>query len=245
MIHLDDERLVDLALGTTAESAEDAHISGCATCAACLTSLAETIALTRGSGETVLVDPPPRVWDSIQAELRSDSSSATVTSLESRRERRARRPRSGLPTAWLVAAASVLGVVLGVGGTTLANRVGGEPQPADFTVASASLAPLDSPQAQGVASLVDRDGGLHLTLPALELDPGDGYLEVWLINRDLARMISVGVIPNDATDVVLPISQQLIDEGYVIVDISREPFDDQPAHSGHTLVRGELDGLDA
>jgi hypothetical protein len=39
---------------------------------------------------------------------------------------------------------------------------------------------------------------------------------------------------------VLPVSQQLIDEGYVIVDISREPFDDQPAHSGQTLVRGEL-----
>ena len=53
-------------------------------------------------------------------------------------------------------------------------------------------------------------------------------------------MISIGVIPVDATEVVLPVPQRLIDEGYVIVDISREPFDDQPAHSGETLVRGEL-----
>ena len=74
----------------------------------------------------------------------------------------------------------------------------------------------------------------------MDLDPGDGYLEVWLINRDLTRMVSVGVIPADAPQIVLPISQELIDEGYVIVDISREHFDDQPAHSGETLVRGEL-----
>ena len=25
------------------------------------------------------------------------------------------------------------------------------------------------------------------------IDPGNGYLEVWLINKDLKRMVSVGV----------------------------------------------------
>ncbi len=241
MTHVTDERIVDLALGEPAEAPEDAHIGGCPACSASLQSLHETIALTRGSGDVVLVDPPPTVWQSIQAELHAASAPATVTSLDERR----RRPRGGLPTAWLLAAASVLGVVLGVGGTTLASRIGAEPDPSETTVASASLAPLDSAETQGVASLVDRDGGLRLDLPAMDLDPGEGYLEVWLINRDLTRMISVGVIPTDATEIVLPISQQLIDEGYVIVDISREPFDDQPAHSGQTLVRGQLDQLDA
>lgn len=236
MTHLDDERIVDLALGAPAETREDAHITGCSTCAATLESLHETIALTRSGEPIVLVDPPPTVWQSIQTELHATSTPATVTSLDERRRRR----RGGLPTAWLLAAASVLGVVLGVGGTTLAARIGAQPEPSEVTVAAASLAPLDSPETQGVASLVDRDGALRLDLPAMDLDPGEGYLEVWLINRDLTRMISVGVIPGDATELVLPISQQLIDEGYVIVDISREPFDDQPAHSGETLVRGEL-----
>ncbi len=37
-----------------------------------------------------------------------------------------------------------------------------------------------------------------------------------------------------------PISQSLIDEGYVIVDISRERFDDAPTHSGDSLLRGHL-----
>ena len=243
MTHLDDERIVDLALGAPAEAAEHTHITLCATCAATFDSIGDTITLTRTIDEGVLVEPPPSVWDAIQAELQPSASAAAssgtapVTSLESRRHR---RTRSGTPAAWLLVAAGVLGIVLGVGGASLANRIGGESDPAQTTVASASLAPLDSTDPQGVATLVDREGGLRLDLPAMDLDPGDGYLEVWLINRDLTRMISVGVIPGDATEIVLPVSQELIDEGYVIVDVSREPFDDQPAHSGETLVRGEL-----
>lgn len=244
MTHLDDDRIVDLALGAPAGAGEDAHVATCDACGASLRSLRQTVALTRHSQDVVLVEPPPRVWDAIQAELRTAGGTATVTSLESRREMRARsstpRSRVGLPTAWLLAAASVLGIILGVGGTTLANRVGGAPDPAQVTVASASLAPLDSPQTQGVASLVDSGGGLRLDLPAMELDAGEGYLEVWLINRDLTRMISIGVIPSDTGEIVLPVSQRLIDEGYVIVDISREAFDDKPQHSGQTLARGTL-----
>jgi len=32
----------------------------------------------------------------------------------------------------------------------------------------------------------------------------------------------------------------MLDEGYRIVDISREQFDDDSTHSGDSLVRGEL-----
>jgi hypothetical protein len=260
MIHLDDERIVDIALHTaTAETRERAHLDGCPRCAALLESLTDTMLLTRTSDPGLLVDPPPRVWESIQAEIRSDSRShlasadgesgtghprtvgapaappGGVTSLESRR----RRPPASRPMGWLLAAACVVGIVLGVGGATVASRLGG-PAATETTVATADLAPLDSPATLGVASLVDHDGGLRLDLSASDLDPEDGYLEVWLINRDLTRMVSIGVLPADADQIVLPVSQRLIDEGYVIVDISREPFDDQPGHSGATLVRGEL-----
>ena len=248
MTHLDDDRIVDLALGEPSEPGEQAHLLTCRTCTATREAFETTLVRTRSAGQVVLQDPPPRVWQAIQAELHPATTNgsdavadlapppATVSSLEERRGRR----RAGLPTAWLLAAASVVGIVLGVGGTTLANRIGVDPEPSQVTVASASLAPLDSPQTQGVATLVDADGGLRLDLPAMQLDAGTGYLEVWLINRDLTRMISIGVIPTDAEQVDLPVSQRLIDEGYVIVDISREPFDDKPAHSGQTLVRGEL-----
>lgn len=253
--HLSDDRLVDLTLGAPADPTEDDHLVDCATCSEAHSALLTTVSVTRRARPETLVAPPPRVWDAIQSEIDSgsvagtareddagpltespgDGSPAPVTRIGDRRAR-----RTQLPVTWLLAAACVLGILLGVGGTTLATRLGGEPAPSEVTVASASLAPLDSPQTMGVASLVDRDDGLRLDVPDLSLDPGEGFLEVWLINRDLTRMISIGVLPVDATGVVLPVSQRLIDEGYVIVDISREPFDDEPAHSGDTLVRGEL-----
>ncbi|MGO4602380.1 hypothetical protein [Terrabacter sp. 2YAF2] len=37
-----------------------------------------------------------------------------------------------------------------------------------------------------------------------------------------------------------PVTQGLIDQGYVIVDISKEQFDDKPAHSGDSLLRRQL-----
>jgi hypothetical protein len=271
MTHLTDERLVDLALGLPADESESEHLTTCPTCAAVYAGVADTVSLTRTIDSTVLVAPPARVWEAIQAQIRTegtapplsesvtdepvraelsrrglsgdesagDESEGTVTSL-SGRHRRGRRSVSALPGAWLLAAACVLGIVLGVGGAALAGRMATEPAPSETTVATADLTPLDSPTTQGSAALVDRPDGLDLSVSAAGLDPGEGYLEVWLINRDLTRMVSVGVLPSDATEIVLPVSQDLIDEGYVIVDISREQFDDKPAHSGDTVVRGEL-----
>lgn len=246
MTHLTDDRLVDIALGSPGDVLETEHLSTCADCAAVRDGVADTISLTRAGESAELVDPPDRVWEAIRAEIWAEESAPApeaappgVTSLSDRREQRERR-RTGRPMTWLLAAACVLGIVLGVGGATLAGRLGTAPEPTETTVATVELTPLDSPDRQGSAALVDRDDGLNLSVSTTGLDPGDGYLEVWLINRDLTRMISVGVLPADATTILLPVSQDLIDEGYVIVDISREPFDDQPAHSGKTLVRGEL-----
>lgn len=53
-------------------------------------------------------------------------------------------------------------------------------------------------------------------------------------------MVSLGVLPQGTSNRSYPVPQSLLDEGYVIVDISREPLDDQPAHSGDSIVRGTL-----
>ena len=63
---------------------------------------------------------------------------------------------------------------------------------------------------------------------------------MWLINKDLSRMVSVGVLEPDERSQSFTIPQELLDEGYVIVDISREGFDDAPQHSGDSVVRGTL-----
>ena len=71
-------------------------------------------------------------------------------------------------------------------------------------------------------------------------DPANGYIEVWLINRDGKRMVSVGVLGWPGAPGSFSISRKLLDEGYVVVDISQEQFDGHPEHSGQSLVRGTL-----
>ena len=63
---------------------------------------------------------------------------------------------------------------------------------------------------------------------------------MWLINKDLKRMVSVGVLQPGEPAQSFAIPQPLLDQGYVIVDISREKFDGSPAHSGDSLHRGKL-----
>ena len=148
-------------------------------------------------------------------------------------QRRSGRGRAVSWGAGLLAAAS-----LAVG--LLAGRAIWQPDPAPQPVAQVPLTTLDTKQDEGEASVVRTGEGLDLTVTtATPLDAGDGYLEVWLLNADGKRMVSVGVLaPGDQGS--FPISKSLIDEGYVIVDISREQFDDSTAHSGDSLLRGKL-----
>lgn len=114
-----------------------------------------------------------------------------------------------------------------------------ETAPPGATVAQVELDTLDTGQRLGEAALVRSDSGLSLQIATTRaFDPGDGYLEVWLINADGKRMVSVGIL--EARSSRFPISQDLLDQGYVVVDISREPFDTRPEHSGDSLLRGTL-----
>ncbi len=138
-----------------------------------------------------------------------------------------------------VASAAAAGLVVGAVGGRLVD--GTEPDEAAVTVASTTLDTLDTRQARGTADVLRDADGVNLAVHTDPLDPPqDGYLEVWLINEDLQRMVSVGVLRPEASEQRFPIPQELLDEGYVIVDISREGFDDSPEHSGDSVVRGSL-----
>jgi anti-sigma-K factor RskA len=107
-------------------------------------------------------------------------------------------------------------------------------------VSEVALSTLDTRQREGEATVVRAGDGLDLRVETdRPLDAGNGYLEVWLLNADGKRMVSVGVLrPGESG--TFPITQKLIDEGYVVVDISKEQFDDLPTHSGDSLLRGRL-----
>ena len=170
------------------------------------------------------------------------------SSLERRRDRREReadrRPRLIGWAAGLAAAGLVVGLLTGraLWNGPVAPPAAAQTTTSATTVSQVSLSTLDAndPQRMGEAAVVRTAGGYQLSIDTSKpIDAGNGYLEVWLINRDLKRMVSIGVLRGSGV-ASFPISQKLIDEGYVVVDISRQKFIESNAHSGDSVMRGVL-----
>ncbi|WP_434743120.1 anti-sigma factor [Micromonospora sp. SH-82] len=257
MQHLDHGRLVFLALGESeADTDEATHLDTCAPCRGEVESLRHVAGLgtsTRSLRE--LPAPPEALWQGILADVReAEATPAGAGSVRRRPPAEADAPTgtgSALPPApgahsrwrrWVTtgvtaAAAALLGVV----GTLVVVRSGeGTTDPAGEQVVLAT-APLAAygptpPQARGEARVFD-DGRLHLHVANLPEVPG--YYEVWLINPTNGRMFSVGVL-GAGSDVLLPLPPTVDLTEYSVVDISAERFDDDPGHSGDSLLRGVL-----
>jgi anti-sigma-K factor RskA len=243
MRHADPDELAGLVLdrdGAPAELAD--HVATCDDCAALADALAVTLGLARTS--VPLVAPPARVrqnvLDALVAERPAPVTAApgqptdTVTSLDTRRSRR-------VPW-WTTLVAAAAALVLGVGLGALVNRDGAE-TPGEGTgqvLMAADLSALDRPEGRGTAEAVSTgsDDVLTIRVRASKV-AGDGLREVWLINLDGKRMVSLGFLASGETG-EFEVPARLMDEGYRIVDISDEPDDGDPTHSGVSLARGEL-----
>ncbi|WP_406829773.1 anti-sigma factor [Pedococcus sp. KACC 23699] len=250
MSHPDEETLAGLAFGDPDVPAPDVdHVSTCPSCSATVAELRRVVAVVAASPTQLdLTSPPDGLLDRIEAQIDDDQQEAGRSVLHpAEGPRVAPAPhnsievaarRRWMPAAWAGGAAAA-GIAIGL---LAGYAVWNEPAaPAAVEVANTRLDTLDTRQWQGTATLVRDHGHESLTVNTQRLDPGSGYLEVWLINRDGKRMVSLGVLRADGRS-SFPVTQQLIDEGYVVVDISKEAFDDKPAHSGDSLLRGTLAG---
>jgi hypothetical protein len=113
-------------------------------------------------------------------------------------------------------------------------------------VLAAPLTPVDgAPPASGAAEVVAATGddavpSLRVTVSGLPAVPG--YHGVWLIDADTGEMVALGVLPGSAGDAsgsfALPEGLDL--STYDLVDVSDEPLDGDPTHSGVSLLRGTL-----
>lgn len=107
-------------------------------------------------------------------------------------------------------------------------------------VAETTLDPLSGAGASGRAT-VREDGGTRVLEVALQAPPlADAYYEVWLMETNAQLMVPVGVL--HAGDTALPLPDRLDLAAHPLVDVSVEPLDGHPEHSGLSVARGQLPG---
>ncbi|MBF0672699.1 MAG: anti-sigma factor [Salinibacterium sp.] len=245
MQHLDAERLSLLALGEHAAGPEQSHLDTCDQCALDLAELEYTVAVgrsTAGLGE--LETPPEVVWDRIAQELelaRAPGSAPAPTDAALDHDDPVGGAHSMVPRrrrrAMFALAASVAALGL-IGGGTWAALQAQQPT----RVAAATLDAFPShPDAAGEAVVVETsDGARQVRVQLDDSESDEGYKEVWLITGDASALVSLGVMEGAEADFTVPEGLDLSE--YVLVDVSLEPDDGDPSHSGNSIVRGELSG---
>jgi hypothetical protein len=243
------------------------HLAECPVCRAEVEAFRYTAELIRDNdARDALPAPGPHVWDAIAAELgfadggRADADAAersTVTRDAGKpgsadnsalrsvavtsggapvdlAERRRRRSR------WMPAAAAlVVGAALGAGAIAITDR-SEQPDPTQIE-ATAPLGPVpggpltDPTGTLGRAELVTVDGAQRVVVNTDRLPAIPGAYEVWLFGAD-GKMVALGSLQAGRGEFTVP--QGIDTSEYRTVDISDEPADGVPTHSGISVVRG-------
>jgi hypothetical protein len=218
------------------------HLAECARCAEEMVALTRAAAVGRstfGAGE--LSTPDPRVWSRIVEELAIVSEPVAPVAPTTTRVPPlapaavvALRPRR---RGMLALVAAVVAVILvgGGGAAWLTLR----PTP-DTVLATATLQAFpDWRGATGTATVDKRPDGtrvIKVTCQSGVLKAG--YREVWLITADAKRLVSLGNLRGTTGSFVIPAGVDI--SRYDLVDVSDEPYDGNPDHSGDSIVRGKL-----
>lgn len=253
MSHLDPDRLSLIALGETATAEERAHLDVCDECALELAELEYTVVVGRSTvalGD--LQAPPERVWDRIAAEVKLGAAEGSAPDTDDGMpgaagaasafvEDAPRAPDAEKPATrrrgirLLFALAASLALIVAVVGTWNFVR---QPEPVELASATLDAFPAH-PGASGSAVVVEKpDGERQVEVDLDDGEQGDGFREVWLIKADASALVSLGVLKGSTGVFEVPDDIDLRE--YVLVDISLEPEDGDPDHSGDSIVRGEL-----
>ncbi|MGV8978811.1 MAG: anti-sigma factor [Cellulomonas sp.] len=266
MQHPEPEELALAALGEPLDGATRDHLISCEECREEVASYTATVSVGRAvaaDGSDTLIAPPPQVWRQIVVELglsteiepgeiRLASPADTlgtggtepehapavteVTTLRSRSDRFASGSKLRPTIRWIVAAAAA-GVIVGGGGATWwADR--STPAPAVMEAAALEALPgwTGATGAAKVEVAADGTRSLVVTLGGAKSEAG--YHAVWLIDKGVTKLVSVGVLDGSTGTFALPPGLDLGE--YPVVDISQQHFNGNPAHSGDSIVRGIL-----
>jgi len=204
----------------------------------------------RGDRSIDLVTPPldgvtPDPPDQDHAEASATTRQATLRAVPGARSPTP-RPTDPVPAArrwprWAAPVAALfIGAALGAGVLIAAqNRADSVTVEATAPLTPVPGGPLRGQAGQwGTAELVVTNQGQQVRVTASDLPsmPGTSY-QVWLFGND-GRMVSLGSLDQGQGQFTVP--DDISTQEYRTVDISDEPPDGNPAHSGISMVRGSF-----
>lgn len=198
-----------------------------------LAALARTLSLS----DTHLDTPPDDLWPAIERRVAAGEHAGInhplVPGDAARSRSRARRLYLTLGAAAAIVAA-LIGLVAFVAGDN--GLPGTRIEEVALTNKGLEVAGAGR---SATATLVRTDDGTYALdiaksdLPSL----AEGFLELWIIDKSVTGMYSLGPLHGNGR-YVLP--EHVDPASFPIVDVSIEPTDGTPAHSGKSILRGQL-----
>ncbi|MBB0232063.1 anti-sigma factor, partial [Streptomyces calidiresistens] len=149
------------------------------------------------------------------------------------------------PVMFAVAASLMVGILIGSAGTWWQMSRDTAPIATPSAGYTAEYVRIDPPEGVDLPAVgrVRLDGGEEtghaLVISVRGLPETSGYFEVWLMDEGAGKLIPIGVLDGEGT-AVLPLPHNVDLGEYALVDVSEEPFNGSPDHSGKSIVRGPL-----
>ncbi len=268
-MHTNPDVLALLALGEHSGTAEELqHLQECTFCREELADLTLVVDIgRRADTANVLERPRGEVWQAIRGEL-GFAGAATQPATEPlavadpdqtippgdaaqsaqppqqahsaqqvEPPQSARRPHAGRKILAL-ALAAVLALVVGIG---IGISINQSSDNGETVIGEADLKALPAYSGAKGRAVVERDakGNRVLVVTFESTRAIDGARQVWLIDRQVKGMSSLGFVNGGHGTLTIPDSLDL--SKFPIVDVSVEPVNDpNPTHSGVSIVRGTL-----
>lgn len=204
------------------------------------------IARSLSVADTRLETPPHDLWAGIEALVAAGPRLATTSAgmsetpfapavLDAARARRARRTR--VPYL-LGAAAAVVAAIVGLLAFVARDDATRVTALDAIALRNDGLAPEGASSTAKATLVAQADGRYALEVDVAGLpDTGNGFLELWIIDTKVEGMYSLGPLHGSGR-YALP--DHVDPASFPIVDVSIEPADGLPQHSGKSILRGTL-----